>query len=103
MQLPDTLVHLQLSVYRKRSALAGFVRSSGPSNGWSAGVREEGARRQRSLEESEHALKDAVRSQARTENQRRELRRVLRRQVGARLATTDVDQPQGESASEGSV
>lgn len=100
MQLPDALVGLQLSVYRERSALAEFVRSSGPGKDWSAGVREEAARRQRSLEESERALERAVRDQARTEDQVRELRRVLRRRAGASLATQDSHQPRGRAASE---
>jgi hypothetical protein len=103
MQVPDALVGLQLSVYRKRSALADFVRSSGPGKDWSAGVREEAARRQRSLEESERALEHAVRGQVRTEDQVRELRRALRRRAGASLAKQDLDQPRGEAASEGSI
>ena len=79
MQVPDALVTLQRSVRRERSALADFVRSSGPSSGWSACVREEAARRQRSLEELERAPEHAVRGRASTEDQVRELRRELRR------------------------
>ncbi|GGX95019.1 hypothetical protein GCM10010515_72180 [Streptomyces fructofermentans] len=97
MQVPDALVDLQLSVYQERSALGEFVRSSGPGKDWSTGVLEEAARRQRSLEESERVLECGVRDQARTEDQVRELRRVLRRQALISLATQDARQPRGRA------
>ena len=75
-----------MSVFRERSALADFVRSSGPVKDWNADVREEAARRQRSLEESERTLKDVMRGQALTEDEVRELRRALRRRAAISLA-----------------
>lgn len=64
---------------------------------------EEAARRQRFLEQSERALEQAVRGQARTEDQVRELQRALRRRAGVSLATQDSDLPRGGAASEGSI
>src|SRR5689334_9774469 len=89
MQVPDDVVGLQLSVYRKRSEPADFVRPNGPARHWSVGVREEAARRQRSLEESQRALKHTVRENAQTEDQARELRRTLRRRALTSLAKQD--------------
>lgn len=91
MQVSDALVGLQVSVYRERSALAGFVRSSGPVRDWSAVVREEAARRQRSLEESERTLQQVVREAAGTEDQVGELRRALRRRAAIILAKQSSD------------
>lgn len=92
MQVSDALVSLQISVYQERSALADFVRSHGPVKEWDAVVREEAGRLQRSLEESECTLVHAVRDEARTEDQLRELRRVLRRRAGIGYAKQGADQ-----------
>jgi len=91
MQVSDALVVFQVSVYEERSALADFVRSSGPVGDWSAVVREEAARLQRSLEESERTLQQAVRGAARTEDQFRELRRALRRRAAISLEEKSSD------------
>ncbi|ARF74849.1 hypothetical protein B7C62_23385 [Kitasatospora albolonga] len=91
MQASDALVALQISVYQERSALADFVRSSGPVKEWNALVREEAGRRQRSLEESDRTLDRAVPDEAPTEDQVRELRRALSRRAGISLAKQGSD------------
>lgn len=91
MLVSDALVGLQVSVYRERSALADFVRSAGPIRLWSAVVREEAARLQRALEESERTLQQVVRGAAGTEDEVRELRRALRRRAAIILAKESSD------------
>ncbi|MFD6425289.1 hypothetical protein [Streptomyces sp. NPDC060198] len=89
--MPDALVALQMSEYRKRSALADFVRSNGPVRDGSAVVRQEAARLQRSLEESERTLRQAVRGAARTRDEARGLRRALMRRAAISLAEEGAD------------
>jgi hypothetical protein len=91
MQVPDALVSLRLLVYQEQRAFADFIRASGPSKDWSVGVRQEAARRQSSLEDSERALKHAMQDQASTEDQMRELRHALSRRVAASLAEQDAE------------
>lgn len=91
MQVSDALVALQVSVYRERSALADFVRTNGPVGDWSAVVRAEAARLQRSLEESERTLQQMLRGAAGTEDQLQELRRALRREAAISLAEKGSD------------
>lgn len=90
-QVPDALVALQMSAYRKRSALADFVRSNGPVRDGSAVVREEADRLQRSLEQSERTLRQAVHGAARTQDEVRALRRALMRRAAISLAETGSD------------
>ncbi|MEU1085584.1 hypothetical protein ABZ401_01910 [Streptomyces sp. NPDC005892] len=91
MQVSDALVAFQVSVYEERITLADFVRSSGPVRDGSAVVREEAAGLQRSLEESERTLQQAVRGAARTEDEFPEVRRDLRRRAAISLAEKSSD------------
>ncbi|GHF65952.1 hypothetical protein GCM10018790_49720 [Kitasatospora xanthocidica] len=101
MRIPDALLALHLSACRERCELAEFVRLHAPVRDSSDNVQEEAARRQRSLEELERALVQAVRGHARTDEQVPEVRRALRRRAGGVVAVPDSTGPTAPAVSEG--
>lgn len=87
IELPESLVRLQLDVYVARLRVIEHVRAHGSVAGWSPGVNAEGARLQRACEASEAALQKALgESGLERQHGRRAVRRALRAEAGPQMS-----------------